>query len=286
MSGIAVNNINYRVAKKQILKDISFHVEPGNVLAILGRNGAGKTSLFELMTNIIHTNGGSIAYNGKKTFSSAKANIGVLWDDLNLFPLLKVKEVVRYTQSMLSVKEFPVKFWELLELGAIENEKMEKLSRGEKKRVEILLATMHNPDFLLLDEPTSELDPLIRERIWNNILLREGRTIVFSTHQWEEASSYANNIGFLFNGKLLNQPKSESELLGQYGFVKKVAVDILLEIEASNDIFQYATDQHNIYLLKHNELDFIQFVKNQVQNYSVLPVQLKDIYQFLITKAS
>jgi ABC-type multidrug transport system ATPase subunit len=221
---LSVEKVNYKVSEKKILDDISFVMDDGDSVALLGHNGAGKTSLFEALTDVVKPDSGNILFSEKMPFVKCKTRIGVLWDNITLFPWLRVKEVIRYVLSMHGIGHYPIDSYNYLGIKPIENSFMHKLSKGENRKIELFLATIHEPDFLILDEPTSSIDPIIRDYIWHNIILKKNRTVLFSTHQWDEAEKYANKILFIHEGKLLNNPMSGVSLIEKSKFKIKISV--------------------------------------------------------------
>jgi len=280
---LSVEHINYSISKKELLKDISFQLDEGDILAVLGHNGAGKTSLFEILTDIVRPNSGTVFYDKDKSFSALKGKIGVLWDNISLFPLLKVKEVICYVLSMYHINSIPSNSFNYLELKPIENTLMSKLSKGEKRKVEIFLSTIHDPDMLILDEPTSFLDPLIRDIVWENIILQKNRTVLFSTHHWEEASKFASKIIFLYNGKILNNPASGKEIISSSKFVKKIIVHSATPMQEIN-AFSYEKKASVYYLIEKEHETVMNKIMSQTLNYSIFPIDLEDIYHYLIHK--
>lgn len=278
---LEIDHINLELSGKQILQDVSFELNDGDIIALLGDNGAGKTTLFEIITNVISPSSGDVIFDNAKSFNSIKKDIGILWDNIILFPWLKVREVINYVMSIYKIKEVPAIIYETLDLKRIENNFMHTLSKGEKKRVAVFLSTLHNPKFLLLDEPTSELDPLVRRHIWENIFCLNNRTILFSTHTWEEAVHYATKIVFINKGKIINKPCSCKELINSTQFAKKIIVHASVKIKGITS-FSYETKSNTVFLLKSDDIDSLNLIKQQTMNYSVLPVDLEDVYYYLI----
>lgn len=276
-----LNNIKYEVAGKEILSDVSFAVESGDIVALLGENGAGKTTLFEIIAHLIRPVSGEVLFDEKLSFSASKGRIGIVWDNIELFPWLKVKEVIAYVQSMYHIGSLNVENYSYLELAKIENNFMHKLSRGEKKRVYIYLSTLHNPSLLLLDEPTSELDPRIRSSIWNHIFLRNKRTVLFSSHMWEEARKYATKIIFLSKGKILNAPCSTEELFRSIPVKKKVVVSQEAAIDLTDTVWYEAKSNVAILIPEGNE-GILKRIRNRTTNYTLMPVELEDLYYYLM----
>ncbi len=275
---IVTSGLHYKIDKKEILKDISFSIKKGDVFAILGHNGAGKTTLFELLANVIRPSKGFVNYYGQSQFDDIKEKVGVLWDNLTIFPLLKVKEVINYTKSLQQLKGYSSKYYDCLGLQQYSERQMQKLSRGEKKKVEILLALMHEPEILIMDEPTGEIDPLSRNLIWESVFLQNNRTVIFSTHQWEEAERYANKVSFIDKGKIINEPMHPKELISNSGFKNKLVVNANSLTEIPLNVFNYQTKDNIVILLKEKENGLIEEIKKQTLNYSILPIQLEDVF--------
>lgn len=276
------SGLHYKAGKKEIIRNISFSINKRDVFAILGHNGAGKTTLFELMTTIIKPYTGSISYCGGKPFDEIKEKVGVLWDNLTIFPLLKVKEVIKYTQSLQQIKDYSSQYYDCLGLQLFAEHQMQKLSRGEKKRVEILLALMHEPELLIMDEPTGEIDPLTRNHIWESIFLKNDRTVVFTTHQWEEAERYATKVSFIDKGCILNEPEHPKELIRNSGFIKKVVVHSNALNLNGLDVTSYKNNENLVVLLKEKDDHVFHEIKRQTLNYTILPIQLEDVYHSYI----
>lgn len=280
---IQLNNITYKSNNKKILDDISFKIYSDEIVALLGHNGCGKSTLFEIMTGIIGNHKNSISFGGK-TFKQNSNKIGVVWDNISMFSYLKVSEVIKYISSMMGNNSINKNLYHHLEIKKFENNLMRHLSQGEKKRVAIYIATLNNPEYLLLDEATSELDPLSRDIIWSNIFLKECRTIMFSTHLWEEAEKYATKIIFMANGKILNKPSSIASLRQQSDIDKKVIVDKNIILKDLN-VTYYQTDHNNVFLIPNGDDITIKKIKSQTNFFSILPITLEDIYNDLVKKS-
>ena len=282
MKKIQISNINYTAKGKVILKNISLDVLDGDSLAILGHNGSGKTTLLEIIVGIIKPTRGNVLFDNK-SFESIKKDVGVIWDNISIFPWLKAKEVIKYISSMYGIENAPMMLYEQLGIKDFENRLMRQLSQGEKKRVQILIATLADPKVLILDEATSELDPLSRNLIWNNILLSKKRTIIFTTHQWEEAEKYATKIVFINDGEMVCKPTDYRSLLEQSMLKQKIVVHKSVLIPTVS-VGSYETDQNRVYLIPQNDMLTINLIKSHTHNFSILPINLEDVYQYLILK--
>lgn len=222
---LELKNVSYEAAGKQILHNVSFCVEEGETLAILGRNGAGKSTLFEVITGIAKPREGVVEFEEKQTFVDVKKRVGVLWDDLSIFPLLRVGEVINYIAAIYGMKQCPSHLVDLVGLRPVLNTLAGKLSRGENRKLGILLCVMHNPSLLLLDEPTSALDPVAREVVWTDAFKAMGRSILLATQQWEEAMTYADKVAFIADGRLLGRPKEPQKVVADSNLAYRVVVD-------------------------------------------------------------
>src|SRR6218665_2848962 len=282
MPALFAEHINYQVKGRAILRDVSFEAKRGERFALLGHNGSGKSSLIEIMTGVTARHSGKAGFADGADFSKIKRTTGVLWDNLNIFPFLKVREVIRHIAALYRLKpEAYREIYDCLEIENIKNKLRKKFSRGEKKSTEILLATMHRPTLLILDEPAAELDPLVREKVWQHIFLK-AETVFFTTHLWEEAKKFASSIAFIYKGALLNKPASYHELIASYGFAHKITVAKEVPLELSGAA-SYETEKEKIILVPQGS-ELIEQVRKATVNYSVMPVELEDIYRNLINK--
>ena len=167
---ISVNNLSLDIHGKKLLKNISFEVERGDVFAILGSNGAGKSLLLDCLIGNIDS-----SYDKNTLCENAfdKNKCGILYDSFASIPLLKVKEIFSWL-SVLFGKEIDFKLIEQLEIRNILAKQFKVLSKGENKKAGIYAALFHNPELVILDEPTDGLDPIVRNKFWD-ILCETGK---------------------------------------------------------------------------------------------------------------
>ncbi|MBQ9470863.1 MAG: ABC transporter ATP-binding protein [Bacteroidales bacterium] len=277
---INANHINYTRNGKHILNDISFEIAPSDRCAILGHNGSGKTSLFEVLTDTTAADSGTVRFDGKP-FSTVKSNVGILWDALELFPYFSVNEAIKYIAALHKQRHSDYShIYDILGLNKVGDTFVQRLSRGELQKLNILLSTMHHPQLLILDEPTTALDPTIQQLVWEKIFIAHQRTILFSSHQWDEAKTYANKVMFISNGRLLCPPQSPDVLQCELGLTQKIVLAQKTPLQGIN-VFGYESDGGWCYLVQgdHNIVDSVAL---QTHGFSVMPISLMDIYQYLI----
>ncbi len=221
---IKLTNVVKTFGKVEAVKGINLEVEKGSLFAFLGENGAGKsTTLSMICTESEPTSGEIFIDDEKLTFKNRKnfrQKLGVVFQENVLDDLLTVRENL-YNRASLYGKT-KAEITERLELVSsimgiedILNRRFEKLSGGQKRRAEIARAIMHDPEILLLDEPTTGLDPKTRVSVWKIIdYLREefGMTVFLTTHYLEEAEMLCRNIGIIQSGELIENTSMKSLL--------------------------------------------------------------------------
>ncbi|MBC2184845.1 ABC transporter ATP-binding protein [Listeria sp. FSL L7-0253] len=211
---IKLTNVVKTFGKVEAVKGINLEVEKGSLFAFLGENGAGKsTTLSMICTESEATSGEIFIDNEKLTFKNRKAfrqKLGVVFQDNVLDDLLTVRENLfnrasLYGKTKAEITERLELVSSIMGIEDILNRRFEKLSGGQKRRAEIARAIMHDPEILLLDEPTTGLDPKTRVSVWKVIdYLREalGMTVFLTTHYLEEAKD-ADQLAVIHKGKII-----------------------------------------------------------------------------------
>lgn len=276
---INVSNLSYLVKGITIIDNVSFAVKKGDVFALIGHNGAGKTTLIELILNDLKPSKGEI-----KLFGTLKYNfynVGVLYDKLPLFPLLKVYEIIHYFACIrhLNYKDIEKSYFHLFEIDKIRNSFIKELSQGEQKKLSLLIAIMHNPELLILDEPFSNIDPTSKDLIWK-ILKNGDRTILFTTHNWIDAEKNANMIGFIRNGKLLLPPQSAKNILNLLPSRKKLTITASNAKKIKHENLNYYEYDGEMHIFLNDEQKILKLIQTMTVNYSIMEVSLIDAYLF------
>ncbi len=217
---VQVTDLVKRYGTFTAVHGISFAVEPGECFGILGPNGAGKSSTFRILTAISPATSGHVTVDGldvAKQPRQVKARLGVVPQDENLdtdLPVLQNLLVYsRYfrmpSSEALANSREALAFFELADR---ENDKVDTLSGGMKRRLVIARALINRPKVLVLDEPTTGLDPLGRHRVWQRLmeLRRQGITTILSTHNMEEATALCQRLVIMDHGEIIAEgPPSE-----------------------------------------------------------------------------
>ena len=196
---IEIHNLNKSFKEVQAVRDLSFSVNKGELFAFLGVNGAGKSTTISIMCGKLAKDSGSVVINGAdadETPAQTKRCLGVVFQNSVLDKYLTVYDNLRSRAAMYGItgEQFKKRYKELSELldfADLSKRTLGKLSGGQKRRIDIARALLHKPEILVLDEPTTGLDPQTRKLLWrvvSDLREREGLTVFLTTHYMEEAA--------------------------------------------------------------------------------------------------
>jgi ABC-2 type transport system ATP-binding protein len=210
MSALEVKNLTKTFGTLKAVDDASFEVPEGSIFGLIGRNGAGKTTTIRMMMNIYLPDSGEVVLRGVKVGKDFKSKVGYLPEERGLYKKMKVLETLLYFAEIKgkSGKEVEKKANEYLErfdLADRKNSKIEDLSKGNQQKVQFICTVLHDPEFLILDEPFSGLDP-INTNLLKEIILekkKEGKVIIFSTHLMDFAEKMCDHIAMIDHGKII-----------------------------------------------------------------------------------
>ena len=205
---VELDQIVKRFGDQTALDTISFRITEGQIFALLGPNGAGKTTLLRILTGILLPDSGSVRILGAESMSSVRHLVGYLPEERGLYRRQPVGEILAYFGELkgLSARDARARTKIVLEqvgMGAHILSKPESFSKGMAQRIQIAAALIHDPPFLILDEPFSGLDP-VSSRFLQEIVRdeqRRGRTILLSTHQMDTVERLCDNLLMLHRGQ-------------------------------------------------------------------------------------
>jgi len=220
---ISVRNISKSFKDIKAVNGISMDVAEGEFIALLGPNGAGKTTLVEMIEGLQHPDSGEVQIMGKHWKNNQQELqhlLGISFQETRFIDKLTVLETLRLFASFFNIGKSRIsEIVELIDLGAKEKSFVVNLSGGQRQRLALGIALLHAPRILLLDEPTTGLDPTARREIWN-ILVRlkqeEHTSMILTTHYMEEAEHLCDRIIILHQGSILAQGTLK-QLLDQHG---------------------------------------------------------------------
>jgi ABC-2 type transport system ATP-binding protein len=212
---IEVNNISKSYGAQKALDNISFTVKKGEIVGFLGPNGAGKSTLMKILTTYIASDEGSATVNGFDVNEQTKAvqqSIGYLPEHNPLYLDLYVREYLAFNADVYKVNKSRIE--EVIQLTGLSNEshkKIEQLSKGYRQRIGLANALLHNPDVLILDEPTTGLDPNQLVEIRNVIKnVGKDKTVFLSTHIMQEVEAICDRVIIIDKGKIVTDKKLDN----------------------------------------------------------------------------
>jgi len=233
---LSLLDIKKKLGKKQVLDSLSFKVFEKEIFGLIGKSGCGKSTLLKIIVGMIKPDGGKISFDKKNSLSNLnylRKHTGFATQENMLFDELSIKENSFYFGQLYNMKGRDIKsnFQELINLlglGGFENTLVKHLSGGMVKRANLLVSLIHSPKLLILDEPTTGLDPLLRKILWDYIhkINSSGTTILVTSHLIEEIEKNCNRIAIMDNGKII--------ALASAGYFKKRYGEGL----SMDDIFQ------------------------------------------------
>ncbi len=232
---LQVHGLRKRYGERTALADISFDVRAGEVLGLLGPNGAGKSTTVGIISGLTPADAGSVAINGALLAGNERAfkrRIGLVPQDLALFedlPALANIELfgALYDMPQTALKARAADVLAMVGLADRARDKPATFSGGMKRRLNIACALVHDPDVLLLDEPTAGVDPQSRNAIFDNLeaLKRAGKALIYTTHYMEEAERLADRIVIIDHGRVVASG-TQAELMRSLPAAQTLALDI------------------------------------------------------------
>lgn len=202
-TALEVKNINKKYKNKVVLNDINFSIQSGEIVALIGKNGAGKSTLINIITKLIQQDSGQSKIFEKEKFD--RNLIGVMMQENISLDRITVKEIIKLTRTYY---RNPMSYQVILALSELQNytnHPIDKLSGGQKRKLQFALTLAGNPDLIFLDEPTVGMDAESRTKFWKHIdeLKKQGKTFLITSHYLEELEKVANRFIFLHNQKII-----------------------------------------------------------------------------------
>lgn len=210
-SVLHVSDLNVYYGNFQAVKDVSFYVLPGEIFGLLGPNGAGKTSTLSAVEGLIQPRSGEIfvgGYNAREKPRHARAVLGVQLQATSFQPELTVTEIIELYAGIYGLSFSKEKIEQLLDsikLSEAASKRFGQLSGGQQQRVSLLISTLHDPLLVLLDEPTTGLDPQSRRQLWERMetMREKGNAVLLTTHSMEEAEAVCDRIAIIDHGRII-----------------------------------------------------------------------------------
>ncbi len=272
--------------------DISFEVREGELFAFLGLNGAGKSTTINIICDVLSKDSGKVIIGGHsidENVDSIKPMIGVVFQQSVLDNKLSVLDNLKYRADMydLTKEEFyqNLKFLtEKLELSDILKKTLNKLSGGQKRRIDIARALIHKPKILILDEPTTGLDPKTRLLVWdliNDLRKKENLTVLLTTHYMEEASE-ADYIVIIDNGKIVASDTPinlKEKFANDFIRIYKYKQNLLENIKNSGFLYKISSKNIEIEVDNMKKIkDFIVKNADLIEDFEVIKGKMDNVF--------
>ncbi|MDR3626379.1 MAG: ATP-binding cassette domain-containing protein [Ignavibacteriaceae bacterium] len=217
MHVLEVRNLVKTFNKLRAVDDVSFAVPEGSVFGLIGRNGAGKTTTIRMMMNIYLPDSGEVLLQGAKVGQDFKDKVGYLPEERGLYKKMRVIETLLFFAELKgktgkAIEKKALEYLERFQLADRKNSKVEDLSKGNQQKIQFITTILHDPEYIILDEPFTGLDP-INTNLLKEIILElksQGKVIIFSTHLMDFAERMCDHITMIDKGKvILNGSMSE-----------------------------------------------------------------------------
>lgn len=249
MKGLEVKNLTKKYGEKTVVDNLSFSIEEPGVYALLGTNGAGKTTSIRMILGMLVKDGGEVLWNGKE-FDASEMNVGYLAEERGLYPKYSLLDQLVYFASLKKVPKKEamerIKYWaERLQVEeyifppknakgkTVKANKADQLSKGNQQKVQLMAALLSDPEFLILDEPLSGLDP-VNTDLFKDIIREEiakEKYLIMSSHQMPTIEEFCSDITIMNRGKALLQ--------GNLNEIKKSYGRVNLFVKSDSEIAPY-----------------------------------------------
>ena len=290
---LQINALRKSYGKLVAVQDASFTVYPQQVFCLVGPNGAGKTSIIDCVVGLKKPDAGDIHLFGEsipdlRRRKDIRSRIGIQFQEDSLYNDIRVKEALRLYASMYQNSVDPDELIDIFELQRQQKTAYKDLSGGERRRLLIAIALVGKPALLILDEPSSNLDPHLRRQLWDvlNHYLTQGLTIVMTTHNMQEAQQYSDVVCVVNQGEIIASG-SVPQLLEQFQLNLKVEVETEVDPEtladclgvthvdgSSQGVRIYGKDE----VFKNTVIDRLNSLN--IHQFSVKTADLEDVYLF------
>lgn len=206
---IKISELTKSYNQTKAVDNISFQLNPGEILGFIGPNGAGKSTTIKTLLNYIYPDHGTATINGLDIINDSKEIkkiLGYVSSEVNYYPDLTIEETIQITLDIHNIKDVSYRD-ELFSLFEMQNhKKIRELSLGNKKKVSLVAALVTQPKVLIMDEPTNGLDPLIQKKLFNLLkdLAKSGCSILISSHNMNEIQDHCDRVVFIKEGHIID----------------------------------------------------------------------------------
>ncbi|MGL4589340.1 MAG: ABC transporter ATP-binding protein [Mycoplasmatales bacterium] len=263
-------NVSKSFGNKLVIDNISLTVKEGEIYGFIGPNGAGKSTTIRMILDMLDKDQGEILIFNQVFSTELLRKIGYLPGEIFLYDNLKALDLLKYSESFYK-QDFSKERERLAKLLDFDlSMKIGKLSLGNKKKLGIIDALQHNPELIILDEPTNGLDPLIQKKLFELILEKkaQGKTIFFSSHVLSDVQKICDKVSIIKNGKILQEIDLKNERLN----FKEVIVKTVGDLEFTGITNKWVDGEVT---KLHYKGDY-QFLLSKLSEYPITDIQIND----------
>jgi ABC-2 type transport system ATP-binding protein len=272
MYALEVKKLSKSFGELKAVNEASFNVPEGSIFGLIGRNGAGKTTTIRMMMNIYMPDSGEVILRGATVGQDFKNKVGYLPEERGLYKKMKVLETLLFFaelkgKSGRAIQKKAKEYLDRFDLKDRMNSKVEDLSKGNQQKVQFITTILHDPEFLILDEPFAGLDP-INTNLLKEIILekkKEGKVIIFSTHLMDFAEKMCDHIAIINKGSII--------LEGSLNDLKQKYAESNVSLSYEGDIS---------FLNNHSMIDEIENFGNTTGIKVKNPDQIQDLLKLLV----
>jgi sodium transport system ATP-binding protein len=218
-AAVAVERVEKTLGTNQVLRGISFDAQAGEIFGLLGPNGAGKTTTLRIICTLLSPDAGTVevlGFSTRTTPEEVRRRIGVVTADIGVYPRLSARENIEYLASLCGLLGGELTrrvdgVIERLDMGSFAKQRAESLSSGQKQKVAIARAIVHDPEVLMFDEPTSNLDVLASKEVREFMVEAKGRgkCVIFSTHVMHDAERLCDRVTIIHQGRVVASGRTD-----------------------------------------------------------------------------
>lgn len=280
-NAIEIKNLTKTYDNSFTLGSINLNIPSGEIVGLIGENGAGKTTLIKSILNIIKKDSGTIKIFNKdcnKYETLIKEDIGVVLDDMFFPEILSVTDINSIMKDTYKNWDTSLFFHYIEDFKIDKDKKINKLSKGMRKKLEIATSLAHHPKLLILDEPTSGLDPVVRNEVLDvflKFLSDDEHTILLSTHITSDLEHIADRIVFIDKGAIILD-EARDDIMDEYGILK-CSIDEFSKI-SKEDIVSYKKNKYDYNVLIKDKVK----MKKKYKNFIIDKITIEDLMILMI----
>ncbi len=304
MSLIQVRELSKSFGKRLVIKKVNFDIEENEIFGVIGINGSGKTTLLKLIVGYYKPDSGAVFYQGRplsKSLKQLKKDFGFTTQESSFYPKLTVIENIRYFGSLYGLKKSQIeinmrRILALVELEESANMLAEHLSGGMQRRLDMACSLIHNPKILILDEPTEDLDPLLRKDVVRLIkkINSLGTTVIITSHLLDDIESLCDRIAILHDRGIIKIGNIE-ELRHLYDKKEEIHLETLSGnyegIIRSLNISEFLVEDGKLVIFTsdaektlHNILHIIENMKEKLLYVDIRKPSLREVFETVTNK--